>query len=261
MADITSWQRWLRLAVVVIATGGVVSWLSPTPVRGQKQDSKGHAADPATNTQAEFEERYRRAVILASDRWRRAMFELDEWLAVQPVYTPEQVRQIRAGLANRVAAMSSYDLDYLLDTLDFKLRILASPEATEAREWLGRYLSVMADAKRAALLRELPNVVEMTSGELIAGIKAVEAKRAAVEKQARQVASGRREIAAFVHESRAADDAAKARTARVRRGEAAFSPYRSQPVGDPPFANAYDSPTVIGVGPWGTFVGMSVGAF
>ena len=59
----------------------------------------------------------------------------------------------------------------------------------------------------------------------------------------------------------AADDAAKARTARIRRGEAAFSPYRSQPVGDPPFANAYDSPTVIGVGPWGTFVGMSVGAF
>ena len=59
----------------------------------------------------------------------------------------------------------------------------------------------------------------------------------------------------------AADDAAKARTARIRRGEAAFSPYRSQPVGDPPFANAYDSPTVIGVGPWGTFAGMSVGAF
>jgi hypothetical protein len=242
MADLDSWQRWGRVAVVVIATGGVVSWLSPTPVRGQKQDSKGHAADPATDTQAEFEEHYRCAKILASDRWRRAMFELDQWLAVQPVYTPEQVRQIRAGLANRVAAMSSYDLDYLLDTLDFKLRILASPEATEAREWLGRYLAVMADAKRAAVLRELPNVVEMTSGELIAGIQAVEAKRAAVEKQA-------------------ADDAAKARTARIRRGEAAFSPYRSQPVGDPPFANAYDSPTVIGVGPWGTFVGMSVGAF
>jgi hypothetical protein len=261
MADLASRQRSFRLAVVVIATAGMASWLSPTPVRGQKHDSEARAAGPATDPQAEFEERYRRAEILASDQWRRAMFELDEWLAVQPVYTPEQVRQIRAGLANRVASMSSYDLDYLLDTLDFKLRILTSPEATEAREWLGHYLSVMADSKRASLLRELPDVVEMTSGELIAGIQAVKAKRAAVEKQARQVMRGRREIAAFVRESRADDEATKARMARIRRGEAAFSPYRNQPVGDPPFANSYDSPTVIGVGPWGTFVGMSVGAF
>ena len=225
-----------------------------------------HGQDPSGETgsvdrRAEFEERYRRAEILASERWRRAIFELDEWLAVQPVYTPEQVRRIKAGLADRVAGMSSYELDYLLDTLDFKLRILASPEAAEAREWLGRYLSVMADAKRAALLRDLPNVVEMTSGELIEGLREVEAKRAAVEKQAREVARSRKEFAAFARTNRANDDATRARVARIRRGDTSFSPYRSQPVGSPPFADSYDSPTVIGVGPWGTFVGMSVGAF
>jgi hypothetical protein len=228
-------------------------------VDGQAPSGEAGSVD----RRAEFEERYRRAEILASDRWRRAIFELDEWLAMQPVYTPAEVRRIKAGLAERVAGMSSYELDYLLDTLDFKLRILASPEAAEAREWLGRYLSVMADAKRAALLRDLPNVVEMTSGELIEGLREVEAKRAAVEKEAREVARSRKEFATFVRKSRAADEASRSRTARIRRGDTSFSPYRSQPVGSPPFADAHDSPTVvgIGVGPWGTFVGMSVGAF
>jgi hypothetical protein len=59
------------------------------------------------------------------------VFELDEWLAVQPVYTSGQVVGMKADLARRIKAMSSYELDYLLDNLEFKLRVLDTLEATE----------------------------------------------------------------------------------------------------------------------------------
>ena len=55
MADLASRQRSFRLAVVVIATAGMASWLSPTPVRGQKHDSEARAAGPATDPQARVE--------------------------------------------------------------------------------------------------------------------------------------------------------------------------------------------------------------
>ncbi|MFM8733946.1 MAG: hypothetical protein ACKOC8_01940 [Pirellulales bacterium] len=249
-------MRSMRRHVAILLTG-IVGAVGPPAARGQ-DEAPSSTPDEAREG---FEERYRKAEILASPRWRRAMFELDQWLAVQPVSTPTQVRQIKAALAERVARMSSYELDYLLDTLDFKLRVLESPEAIEAREWLGRYLSVMADDRRAAALGELPDVVEMTAGELLEGLRAVEEKRAAVERESRRVVRGRQEFGAFVRERRAADEMTRSRMSRIRRGDVSFSPYRGQPVADPPFADAWGSPTVIGVGPWGTFVGNAVGAF
>ncbi len=226
-------------------------------------DPPAKKLDPPAPTAAEadFEERSRKAELLASGRWRRAVFELDEWLAVQPVHTPEQVAGIKADFARRVAAMSSYELDYLLDNLELKLRILDTREAREAREWLGRYLAVMADRKRAEVVADAPNVIEMSAGELIEGLQTLAVKRADVERRAQDTLRGRREFAAFEGESRRADERLRAQLRRIRRGDVSFSPYRAQPGGDPPFADAYGSPTVIGVGPWGTFVGTAIGAF
>lgn len=241
--------RVARVACGVAAIMLATAWAT-TPV----------AADEAAEAaEAEFEERARKAEILAGTRWRRAMLELDEWLAVQPVYTAEQVRHIKAGLAGRVAAMSSYELDYLLDTLEFKLRILDSPDAVEAREWLGRYLSVMADRKRAETLADLPDVVEMTSGELIAGLQRLEKKRSEVERRAADMLRGRREVAAFRAHVRRDEVSQRTRISRIRRGDVSFSPYRAPSAGAAPFSDAYDSPTVVGVGPWGTFVATAVG--
>lgn len=245
--------RILRAACALVPLVLVSAW-SATPLMADDLEEPAKA-------EAEFEERWRKTEILTGSRWRRAMFELDEWLAVQPVSTAEQVRHIKADLADRVAAMSSYELDYLLDTLEFKLRILDSPDAVEVREWLGRYLSVMADRKRAATLAGLPDVVEMTSGELIAGVQRLEEKRAEVERRAADTRRSRREFAAFHEAARAREQEQRMRISRIRRGDASFSPYRAPAVGDAPFSGAYDSPTVVGVGPWGTFVGTSIAAF
>jgi hypothetical protein len=226
----------------------------------------GPGGDPAApSAAADVDDRAaearRKAEVLAGSRWRRAVHELDEWLAVQPVYPPERVRRIKSEFAARVDGMTSYELEYLLEGLDEKIRILESPEAAEARDWLGRYLAVMADERRAAVLADVPDVLDMSAAELTAKLAEIEEQRAKVERSARESRHARRSFGGFVGDARRAEAADRARIGRSRRGDAAFSPYRRQPVGDPPFPDSFDSPTVVGVGPWTSFVSRSVAAF
>jgi hypothetical protein len=223
------------------------------------------SADPpaarATSVEPDDDEAQRKAEVLAGSRWRRAMHEFDEWLAVQPVYSPDRARRIKNDLATRVASMTSYELEYMLEGLDEKLHILESPEATETREWLGRYLAVVSDDRRAALLDAVPDVLEMSAADLTAKLTEIEEAREKVERGARESRRSRREFATFIGDARRSESAERARLGRIRRGDAVFSPYRGQPVGAPPFADSFDSPTVVGVGPWTSFVDHSFAAF
>ena len=247
-------------AAVVVGAGLLILLVGSHSSPGQQAAQPAAAVGPRADAgERDAEERERKARLLAGSRWRRAMFELDEWLATQPVYTPAQVRRIKADLAARVAAMSSYEIEYLLESLTAKLTILESSRAREAREWLGRYLVVMSDRKRAALLADVPNVVDMSAGELAAALEAVEAKRRAVESMARQTARTRRDRAALDDAGRQSVAAIRAARARISIGDVSFSPYRCQPVASPPFADAYDSPTVVGAWPWLMTGGINVG--
>ena len=71
-------------------------------------------------------DRAKKAAILRSPRWRRAVFELGDWLDSQEIYPPKQVMKIKSDFNRRVAGMSSYELEYLLEDLD------------EHRNWLKR---------------------------------------------------------------------------------------------------------------------------
>lgn len=248
-----------RVCLLGALTAGVALLAGAAPAPQPPADAAASAKAPADSD--EHEEASRRAAVLASSRWRRAMHELDEWLAAQPVYSADRVRGIKADLAARVASMSSYELEYLLDQLDEKLSVLDSPSAREARDWLGRYLAVMADDRRAELLADVPSVLDLSAAELTTRLADLEAKRAAVQRAARQSLQTRRELATLVRADRKAVDAERARLAREARDRVAFSPYRGQPTDDPPFADSYDSPTVVGVGPWNAFFARSLTAF
>ena len=250
------WQlfTWLAFACTLLALP-VASKVS-IGLRAQESGDP-----PAASDGTDLDDRFRKARLLGSDRWRRAVREFDAWLGSQPVYTPSEARAIRADLDRRVAAMSSYEVDYLLDTLDAKLRILDSPAARDAREWLGRYLAVMADHKRAEVLAELPNVLDTTTTDLIVGLERLQAKRAAVEQQRRVTVAARAEFAAFLGAQRRIDALARAARSRIRVGDAAFSPYRATIIADPPFADVGDGMPFGPVLPWGPFVGVQVGGF
>lgn len=203
----------------------------------------------------------RKAEIMNSNRWRRAIFELGEWLSAQQIYSPQEVRAIKADFNRRVAGMSSYELEYLLDDLDAKFKILDTPEAKDARQWVGQYLAVMSDQKRAEVLKDVPDVVKMSSGQLQQEIEKLEQKRAALQQQQQAFDQGRQQLVERAAAARQQTAAASTAAAAQLQSGVSFSPYRGQGGGKPPFSDTHSSGMNVGVGPWGAYVGFSVGAF
>jgi hypothetical protein len=180
-------------------------------------------AEPAPQQPAAKE--VTKADIINSTEFRRAMFEFNEWLTSQPIYTPAQVAQIKDQFNHRVAEMTAPELGYLLADLEEKMQIINTPDAREARAWMAQYLSVMSDKKRAQTLKDVPNVATMTAAQLAAEIAKIQQTRdsmdsaqAAFERgQAAQVANqiqtDRRNQQNYVND--------------WNTGPVAYSPYRS----------------------------------
>jgi nucleoid-associated protein YgaU len=247
-----------RTALVAAILGAIL----PGTVRGQQPaaPAKAAASAPADENDGDLA---RKAEIMNSPRWRRAIFELGEWLSSQQIYSPQEVRNLKTDFNRRVAGMSSYELEYLLDDLDAKFKILDTPEAKDARQWVGQYLSVMSDQKRAQVLKDVPDVVSMTSAQLQQEIDKIEQTRASLQRQQSAFNEGRQQLVDRAAAARQATAAASnAAAARAQTG-VSYSPYRgqSQGGGKPPFADAHGSGMSVGVGPWGAYVNFNVGNF
>jgi len=203
----------------------------------------------------------KKAEILRSGRWRRAIFELGEWLDSQQIYPPKQVLKIKSDFNHRVAKMSSYELEYLLEDLESKFKVMDSPEAKDARAWVGQYLAAMSDRKRDEVLKDIPNVVNMSAGELAQEIQKIETKRQSLQQQQAAFEQGRRQLVEQAQEARQLTAQAAAAAAAQANAGPASSPYRSQGGGKPPFADSHGGGMSIGVGPMGAYVGFTVGNF
>ncbi len=92
--------------------------------------------------------------------------ELHEWLSVQKVYTPSQLRKVEAELNAKVAKMSPQDLIDFMADMDAKLKLLMSSEAEEARLWVERRMAVQANLTPEQLKRMRPDVLNMTTAQL-----------------------------------------------------------------------------------------------
>lgn len=177
----------------------------------------------------------KKAEILRSPRWRRAIFELGEWLDTQEIYPPKQVLKIKADFNQRVARMSSYELEYLLDDLEVKFKVMDTPEARDARAWVGQYLAAMSDQKRAETLKDVPDVVKMSAGQLEQEIGKIESERSRLQQRQASFDQSRQQMVQLAEDSR--KETAAASAAAMSQARASFSPYRSQGSGETPFAN------------------------
>jgi len=254
-------HRWARraLGACCLACGLSVATAAdpgPPPAGGERERTMPSQATP--------EDAARKVEIMSGPRWRRAIFELGEWLSAQQIYSPQEVNRIKADFNRRVAGMSSYELEYLLDDLDAKFKVLESPEARDAKAWLGQYLSAMSDQRRAEALRDVPDVVTMTSAQLQDEINRIEQKRMALQQRQQAFDQSRdvlvQQAAANRQQTAAAAAAAMAQT----RSSGSFSPYRTGGGGGgskPPFSDAKGSGMSVGVGPFGAYVNFNVGAF
>lgn len=144
----------------------------------QKSAPKQAAPKPAGT-----DDSARKAEILSSPQWRRAMFEFKEWLSAQPLYDAQQVEQFKARFNQRVAAMTAGEVEFLLQDMQAKFQILDSPEAREARTWMAQYLSVMSDKKRAEVLKDIPNLGTMTAAQLGQEVAKIEQARSTIDQE------------------------------------------------------------------------------
>lgn len=205
----------------------VTLWMAP-----------GHvAAEPV----AAGDELERKIELMHGDRWQRAVFEFGRWLDTQRIYTPQEVNQIKVDFNARVSGMSATELQSLLDDLENKLAILSTPEAQDAKAWLGEYLAAMADGKRARALREVPNRATMSAADLQREIERIDRKRSGLQ-QRQQAFESRREVLVDKAAANREQTAAASAAAATRRRAAAYSPYRGGNAGgSPPFSDVQRS--------------------
>jgi len=241
-ATFSASQRWM-LAGAIAAS--IALWASDRSVATAPElDPAGIACDFV-----------RKADIMHGSQWQRAVAELGGWLATQTVYTPAEVRRIKVRFNEQVAAMSSYEIEYLLESIDQKMRLLDTPEARDAKAWLGEYLSAMSDARRAQELRNVPNLLDMDAAALWQEIQRIDRTRAGLQQRQQGVVARQGALADRAAADRAAS-AEAARTAAARlRSAPTHSPYR-RGGGSPPFSDVQPRRISIGVGPMGAFIGM-----
>jgi len=249
----------LHVRIGLVALAAACLAVPSGPAAGQQPATPPAAA----KSDADDGDLARKAEIMNSARWRRAIFELGEWLSTQQIYSPQEVRNIKADFNRRVAAMSSFELEYLLEDLDAKFKILDTPEAKDARQWVGQYLSVMSDQKRSEVLKDVPNVVQMTSAQLQQEITKIEQMRASLAQRQAAADQSRQQMVDMAQAARQATAAASNAAAARAAAGASFSPYRgqSQGGGKPPFSDVKGSGMSVGVGPWGAYVNFNVGNF
>ena len=255
-----------RLAVVclVAATWACASLAlaqqSAPPATSQPAQPARPTSDKASATQAAVDDAARKAEILASPRWRRAMFELNEWLGAQKLYTPAQVTKIKQNFTAKVNRLSAQDLQFMLDDMDAKFKVLETPQAQDARAWLAQYLSILSDKKREEVIGKLGNVATMTAPQLEAQIAAIEQRRAASARQ-QQAVNQLRDSAPnpWTQNTRMAEQA-YVREHEMQRS-AYSSPYSASAPGKKPFSDV-NVGTGMGfyVTPYGG-VGMMFGGF
>lgn len=246
--------------ILPTAAALLLAWVAITPEALAQAPAPQTAPAPEADAVPQ-DDIAKKAEILRSSRWRRAVFELGDWLDTQEIYPPKQVQKIKSDFNHRVAKMSSYELEYLLEDLEQKFKVMDSPEAKDARAWVGQYLSAMSDRKRDEVLKDIPNVVSMSAGELSQEIQKIETKRQSLQRQQAAFDQGRQELVQQAQASRQLTAQAAAAAAAQANSAPAYSPYRSQGGGKPPFSDSQGGGMSIGVGPFGAYVGFSVGNF
>jgi hypothetical protein len=147
--------------------------------------------------------------------------------------------------------MSAAELEDLLDDLELKFQVMETPEAKDARAWVGQYLSAMSDNRRQQALRDVPDVVAMSAGQLATEIKRIEQQRDAVRRRQEDFDQSRQALVASAQANRQATSTAIAAGEARASSSAAYSPYRrANNDGKLPFSN---------VNPYGGGLGWGLG--
>jgi hypothetical protein len=227
----------MGIALLAASLCPIAAAQQPAAKQPAAKSPDARPVQPAAKPAATVDDAARKAEILASPRFRRAIFELGEWLASQKIYDAQQVAKIKDDFNTRVHYMTADEVRFLLDDLEAKFQIMNTQEAQDARAWMARYLSILSDKKREEVIRKLPNFATMTPAQLQQEVARIEQRREAMQEQQATV-------------NRLGDSAANPWTQGQQAAQAAYirdhtmqrsaysSPYRAGN-NEPPFSNVH----------------------
>jgi hypothetical protein len=163
------YQRASLFAIAALALAAAGTPLAAQPAGGKAQNpagatkpAAGSATEPDTARPGEAERRR----VVESPEWRAMQHGLKEWLSIQQVYTPSQLRKVKANLNAKVSRMSADQLIEFMADMNAKLRILMGKQAEQFRLWAEQKLSTQVNLTDEQLKEMRPDVLEMTSAQL-----------------------------------------------------------------------------------------------
>jgi len=123
-----------------------------------------------------------RAKIMAGDQWKQVGAEYQKWLSTQPVYTPRQIKRINEKLDAQIQTMPTSELQAFLDDWQAKLKVLNGKNFQEAQNWLGAYMTNMADGYRRKYLQSLglTDIPSLSAAQLEAALTEIRADRQSI---------------------------------------------------------------------------------
>jgi hypothetical protein len=197
-----------------------------------QQPDSTKSSQPAAGESAEAAEK---AKIMAGPAWTQVSDEFQKWLSTQVIYTPADVNRIKANLAAQIHAMPPGELQGFLDDWQARLKVLNGKDFQEAQQWLGEFLSVLADGYRRQTLKNLglADVTKLTAAQLEDAITRIEADR--LRRQQRQTAFDQQRLQTVqtVQARNAADqqrlDQRSARAAQFGTNQSPYRPPRFDP--------------------------------
>src|SRR5688572_21971825 len=147
---------------------GVVVLASVAAGRLLAQD-QAPAGDPPgvseSSVSSESSAATQRQQLLERRRWRHLQQLFHEWLAVQDIYTPEEIAELKTRLQQRIQGMTAPELEDFMDDAEERLNLLLSDEAMQARTWLN-FFTPQARREMVASNGEIPDVLDMSVSQL-----------------------------------------------------------------------------------------------
>jgi hypothetical protein len=168
------------LSLIMAAAGG----LAASNLVAQEADAAKSKPDASAtkSVMAAPSETAARAKIMASDEWKQAGAEYQKWLSTQPIYTAGQIKRINENLDAQIQTMPSGELQAFLDDWQAKLKVLNGKNFQEAQNWLGAYMTNMADGYRRKYLESLglTDIANLSAAQLETSITNIRADRRSI---------------------------------------------------------------------------------
>ncbi|MBX7074198.1 MAG: hypothetical protein K1X71_13720 [Pirellulales bacterium] len=249
----------LSLAIVFLVTTTAWSQGQPRPAAkpaprpatpAASAPAKAPAKAPAAAKPAALsaDEEAKKQAILGSERFHQARLAFEQWLTVQQIYTPAQIPALKARFRHEIAEMTANQLEQFLNQMEEKLNILMSPEAQDARNWLGHFVS----AKVVLPPQEVKqwDILNMSPAQVEQQLQMIESRRGSMRSSSQafsqmrqnEVAAGRQAIQNQQARSQQLRDQATSRMASAP-APSSYAPKLRQP--PPRKGNSYY------ISPWG----------